>query len=249
MDAALRVFSSNVVTAQVALFFYAGHAFQYMGSNYLMPIDAVLMDERDLGRSMVTEEDIRSVLHPAGVKIMILDASRDNPLGDRFKQRRASESPRTRGVERTRGLARIEDRAEGMFVAYAGAAGTVALDGNSTRHSPFSTALLRWMPTPAMEISAMFRRVSNDVLTATGGRQRPEVTSSLTQDFFFDPLADKRIWDRIHDSTDPVELRDFIYQFPSSLHAEAARDRLKIIEDSRRAREIRDRCALSGLKC
>jgi uncharacterized caspase-like protein len=48
-DAAIN-FSRAARNADVALFYYSGHAMQFNGVNYLMPIDAKLDDEADLKR-------------------------------------------------------------------------------------------------------------------------------------------------------------------------------------------------------
>ena len=167
MDEALTVFGSiSCASADVALVFYAGHALQYQGKNYLMPIDASLNDEIDLRRSMVDDEQIRIALdRSSGVKILILDACRNNPLADRFTQKAFG---RTRAVEATRGLARI-DKAQGMVIAYAAEPGKVAFDANTTgKNSPFTTALLRRMQEPALEISTMLRRVATTCGTRPG---------------------------------------------------------------------------------
>jgi hypothetical protein len=235
MDEVLTSFGSMAANADVALVFYAGHALQFQGKNYLMPIDASLNDEIDLRRSMVDDEQIRIALdRTSGVKILILDACRNNPLADRFTQRTFG---KTRAVEATRGLARI-DKAQGMVIAYAAEPGKVAFDANTTgKISPFTTALLRRMQEPALEISTMLRRVAQDVWDQTRGQQRPEYSSSLLSDYFLDPMADKHKWDRIRESVDPSELREFVNQFPRSPYVLDAQRRLEILNRSRRERD------------
>jgi Caspase domain len=235
MDLALKQFGDAAATADTVMFFYAGHALQFQGNNFLMPIDAILEEEVDLRRSMVSDEQIRSALdRSSGVKVMILDACRNNPYADRFKRNVLG---MTRAIESTRGLARI-DKTQGTVVAYAAAPGDVALDGNNSgRNSPFTAALVRWLQEPAIEISTMFRRVTNDVWDQTKGRQQPEYTSTLRNDYFLDPLADKTIWDRIRESNDTSAIRDFIRQFPNSVRVLDAQNRLRIIVDGQRQRE------------
>src|SRR5205807_3764146 len=135
-----------------------------------MPVDASsdVLTPRALDRQMVKDSDVRQALDRANVKIMILDACRNNPYADRFR-RAAFGGSRT--VESTRGLARI-DKTQGTVVAYAAAPGEVAADGDPrSRNSPYTMALLRWLKTPALEISSMFRRVANDVFEQTRSRQ------------------------------------------------------------------------------
>jgi len=75
MDFALQRFARLAINADAALFFYAGHAMQFQGRNFLMPIDAELEDEISVRYQMVGLEEVRAALDQAnGVKIMILDA-------------------------------------------------------------------------------------------------------------------------------------------------------------------------------
>ena len=48
LDGAMRAFTDKLASADVALFFYAGHGLQLGLQNYLVPIDAKLERERDL---------------------------------------------------------------------------------------------------------------------------------------------------------------------------------------------------------
>src|SRR5262249_21738254 len=149
---------------------YAGHAMQYQGRNYLMPTDAQLEDELSIHFRMVSLDEVNAALERVnGVKILILDACRNNPLADGLRKRIAGAS---RSIPTTRGLARI-DKTEGMVVAYATQADDVAIDGRG-RNSPFSAALLKRLREPGLEIGILFRRVAADVDFETDHRQRPE---------------------------------------------------------------------------
>jgi len=237
MDMALQRFAEAASGADTVLFYYAGHALQYQGNNFLMPVDASsdVVTATALNRSMVTDTQVREALdRSTGVKILVLDACRNNPYADRFK--RAAYGA-TRAVENTRGLARI-DKTQGSVIAYAAAPGDVASDGDGrTRNSPYTASLLRWIQEPAVEISTMFRRVTSDVYDTTKGKQQPEYTSTLRNDYFLDPIADQRIWERIRDSGDAAALREFIKQFPNSVRALDAQNRLQLLTDGNRLRE------------
>lgn len=136
------------------------------GENYLVPVDAKLARDLDLEYEAVT---LASVLNAVGdarkLKLVILDACRNNPLSDKMALRT--------GVTReaTRGLGRIEPRGD-VLVAYAAKAGTVALDGKG-RHSPYAEALLKHMAMPGIDVFRMFGRVAEAVLDATGRQQEP----------------------------------------------------------------------------
>jgi Caspase domain len=180
-DLAMAQFARLATSADTALFYYAGHALQHQGQNYLMPTDAQLLDEISLRYQMVSLDDVRVGLARAGgVKIMILDACRNNPIVDRLR----GKTDVTRNLEIVRGLARIGiEGTEGEVVAYATATNQVAGDG-SGRNSPFTAALLNRLGEPGLEIGTMFRRIAADVYERTKGQQRPELLISLISEYY-----------------------------------------------------------------
>ncbi len=229
LDQAMQQFARQVTDADSALFFYAGHAMQYQGRNYLMPIDAELEDEISLRYQMVAIDDVRAALERAsGVKIMILDACRNNPLADRLARNMANLN---RAVGNVRGLARV-DKTQGMVVAYATAADDVAQDG-SGRNSPFTTALLKRMQEPGIEIEMMFRRVTADVNAQTFGRQRPETYISLLSEYYLNQV-DKLVWEKAKDSGDVAALRDFVAKYPASTYTASAQSQLAQLDRAER---------------
>jgi uncharacterized caspase-like protein len=234
MDGVLERFARLAVTADTALFFYAGHAIQYQGKNYLMPVDAQLEDEISIRYNLVSVDDVRSTLDRAsGVKIMILDACRNNPIADRLN--RIANGGQTRGLPSTRGLARI-DKTQGMVIAYATAPDDVALDGTNSSHSPFSSALIKEMQEPGLEIGTLFRRVARDVNEATGGRQRPETSISLLSEYYLNQ-SDRKIWEDMRETADIPQIREFLRRYPNSVSALDAQYRLEILERAKRDRE------------
>src|SRR5882672_1498904 len=231
-DLAMTQFARVATYADTALFYYAGHALQHQGQNYLMPTDAELQDEISLRYEMVSLDDVRAGLERAGgVKIMILDACRNNPMLDRLKRRMTG---MTRDVTAVRGLARIAG-AQGEVVAYATAADQVAADG-SGRNSPFTAALLKRLAEAGLEIGTMFRRVAADVTEQTKGQQHPELLISLISEYYLNQ-NDRPVWERIKDTADPAAFRDFIDRFPSSPQASDARYRLQMLEREPFARQ------------
>lgn len=225
LDTTLQTFARLSAGADSALFFYAGHAMQYQGRNYLVPIDAELDDEISIRYQTVALDDVRAALDQVtGVKIVILDACRNNPLANRLNRTMAGQN---RAAASVRGLARI-DKTQGMVVAYATSADDVALDGEG-RNSPFTGALVRRMQEPGLEIEMMFRRVTADVNAQTRGRQRPETYISLLNEYYLNQ-NDSHAWERIKETTDVAALRDFVARFPSSGRAPDARYRLDLLE-------------------
>ena len=110
--------------------------------------------------------------------IVFLDACRDNPLAANLAQV-------GRSLDVGRGLARVEAAAS-MMIVYATEPGKVALDGTG-RNSPFTGALLRHIDTEGASIGDVMIALRNDVLSETGGKQRPFESASLTGQFFFKP--------------------------------------------------------------
>lgn len=234
MVGVMERFARLSVNADTALFFYAGHAIQYQGKNYLMPVDAQLEDEISIRYNLVAVDDVRMTLDRAsGVKIMVLDACRNNPIADRLN--RMANGGQTRGVSATRGLARI-DKTQGMVVAYATAPDDVALDGTNADHSPFSTALIKEMQEPGLEIGTLFRRVARDVNDATGGRQRPETSISLLSDYYLNQ-SDRKIWESMRETADIPQIREFLRRYPNSISGLDAKYRLDVLERAKRDRE------------
>jgi uncharacterized caspase-like protein len=234
MDLSMAKFARLATDSDAALFYYAGHALQYQGRNYLMPIDAEVEDEVSLRYQMIAIDDVRAALDRAsGVKVMILDACRNNPVVDSLRRKMSGETRALGGG--VRGLARI-DKTQGTVIAYSTAADEVAADGQG-RNSPFTTAFLKRLQEPGLEIEQLFRRVAADVNSATGGRQRPETYVSLLSDYYLNQ-TDRIAFDAIKDSTDPAVLRDFINRFPTSSFASDARYRIQHIEIEAQERQL-----------
>jgi hypothetical protein len=172
-EKALRAFQHKADGAEVALIYYAGHGLEVNGRNWLLPIDATLADERDLPyQGIDLDMVLGSVTEAQGLRVVVLDACRDNPFTRSI--RRISG---TRGIA-NRGLADIE--VTGTLVLYAQRAGQTALDGTgSSGDSPFATALAARLPERGVDIRLLVSQVRDDVLAATGGKQEPFSYGSL----------------------------------------------------------------------
>jgi hypothetical protein len=175
-DAGIR-FARAVRDADVALLYYSGHAMQFAGVNYLMPIDVKLTDEADLRRMTRVDEVVADLQQARALRILVLDACRDNPLAEELKRSIGL----TRAASMQRGLARI-DTPQGMIVAFSTQAGTTASDG-AGRNSPYTAAFMRHIEAQE-EIGTVFRRVSAEVYEATKRVQLPELSLSLIGEFY-----------------------------------------------------------------
>jgi len=170
----IRDFSHKLEGADLALFFYAGHGLQVGGRNYLVPIDAKLDRPGDLALDTVDVAVVLAQMEAEKrVNLVFLDACRDNPLARTLARSLGSTRSTSVGV----GLATIQS-AIGTMIAYATQPDNTALDGEG-RNSPFTTALLKHIATPGVDISTVMRRVRADVIASTKERQVPWDHSSL----------------------------------------------------------------------
>jgi Caspase domain len=232
---ALADLARRAERADVVLFYFAGHGVQYQGRNYLLPIDSVPRDNKDIQFQTTKMEDVLAALDsapPSSVKIVILDACR-NTVRDPNKPKGRSIS----GIGDASGLARI-DSTDGMIVFFSTSPGMEARDGQG-RNSPFAAALAKRIVEPHVEIQQLFSEVSGDVKAETEGAQHPEtVSSELTEPFFLNPGENDAVaWDRIHMSRDPAVFLDFMRKFPNSPRKADAQDKLDLLDRIRRDNE------------
>lgn len=180
-DMKVRDFARALNNADVALFFYAGHALQVSGRNYLVPVDASMDRERDLDFETVGVDFIlrqMEIDRENKTNLVFLDACRDNPLA-----RNLARSMGTRSASISQGLAQVQTGV-GTFISYSTQPGNVALDGSGA-NSPFTTALVKGLREPGRNLTSVMIDVRKDVLAVTGGKQVPWDHSSLTGDFYF----------------------------------------------------------------
>jgi uncharacterized caspase-like protein len=230
MDQAVVQFAREASTADAALFYYAGHGMQYQGRNYVMPVDAELQDEISLRYEMTAIDDVKAALErSSGVKIMVLDACRNNPLAAKLVRSISVHTRDVPDVPNVQGYARPE-KTRGMIIVYATQADDVANDGDG-RNSPFSTAFLKEIREPGLEIGTMFRRIGGDVYQATNGQQSPELSISLVPEYYLNQAeTDQSIWARIRASVDANTIREFLDRYPNSFYAPDARARLDLLD-------------------
>ena len=240
MRRGLRAFTRAAPTSEIALVFYAGHGIEVDKRNFLIPVDARLLSDREVEFETVSMDLVsRAVEGASGLGLVILDACRDNPFAAAMKR---SGAKRSIG----RGLARVEPSGE-TLVAYAAKGGSVAADGEG-RNSPYSTALLAHVETPGLEVGLMFRKVRDAVLKVTGGQQEPFVYGSLSSKGFYFSTApvtvpgksvsggevkgtaksdEQLFWESVRGSRDPADVEAYLKQFPEGVFAALARNWLK----------------------
>lgn len=239
MDRTVRAFAAALQGADTGVFFYAGHALQVQGQNYLVPVDAELSAAAALDFEMLRLDLVqRTMENHARTNILFLDACRDNPLA-----RNLARSMGTRSTTIGHGLASME-AGVGTLISFSTQPGNVALDG-SGRNSPFAGALVRNMRASTEDLSTLLIAVRNDVMKATGNKQIPWEHSSLTGRFYFNPVAGTparapsgsaprdeaaEAWAAAKDTSSPAVLEAFIKRYAASFYAELARERLQALQ-------------------
>ena len=185
MQSLIAHFSRALRDAEVGLFFYAGHGMQVEGENHLVPVNAVIKDDADLPFQTIPVDIIlRQMERAVPTRLVFLDACRDNPLARSLARSLGGTS---RSVSVDQGLAQMQ-AGIGTLIAYATEPDAVALDGEGS-NSPFTTALLKHLDTPGLEVRTLLTRVRQDVLNATDNKQVPWDHSSLTGEFYFLPQS------------------------------------------------------------
>jgi tetratricopeptide (TPR) repeat protein len=182
MVKALRAFRREADRADWALIYFAGHGIEIDRVNYLIPVDAQLADDRDVTAETVSYDDLVNTVGGArALRLIILDACRNNPFKDRMHRAVASRSAADRG------LAPPPEPEAGTLVAYSAKDGQVAADGADDVNSPFARAFIAQLKVPGLEVRRLFDFVRDDVLEATGRRQQPFTYQSLPgrKEYFF----------------------------------------------------------------
>ena len=172
MGRVIRDFAVMTHDADVAVVFYAGHGIEVDGTNYLIPTDAKLATDIDVEYEAMPLDRVLRVLEPArSLRLVILDACRDNPFVRTMKRTMASRSV-------GRGLAGVEPSGSNTLIAFAAKGGSTASDGDGA-HSPFTSALLKYLTAPGLDLRFAFGKVRDEVFASTGRRQEPHLYGSL----------------------------------------------------------------------
>ena len=169
---ALRDFADRARDADIAVVYYAGHGIEVDGANYLIPVDAKLERDTDVYDEALSLDRVLIAIEPAKkLRLVILDACRDNPFSKTMKRTVAS-----RAIGQ--GLAKVEPTSPNVLIAYSAKAGSTAADGDG-KNSPFTAALSKHLTTPGLDVRRAFGFVRDDVLKTTGNQQEPFVYGSL----------------------------------------------------------------------
>jgi len=241
----LREFRSKISAGDEVLFFYAGHGLQINGINYLPVVDADIQGEEDVPLNSLSVNVVLSIMEEskAGVKLLFLDACRDNPYVRSFRSSAGGD------------LGKIGNAPSGTLIHYATRPGSVAADGKKGGNGLYTEHLLRWLDVPNTPIEAMHKKVAMGVESDSRGKQEPWSEGQLKGEFYFtantntvklidssqpkitnstiDNNGDIVYWNSVKDSNSVAELQAYLTRYPKGMFAELATSRIESIGDKK----------------
>src|SRR5215813_13181258 len=249
MTEKLLDFGRKAQGSDIAVFYYAGHGIAVGGTNYLLPVDADIKSEMDvkLGAAINIDLTLDQTMGDAKVKLVFLDACRDNPFAAKIK------STATRSVNVQTGLAEMKS-GEGTLIAFATGPGQTALDGTEGGNSPFTRALLANITQPGVEIQQAMTKVRAQVNEETNKGQLPWGHTNLIGSVYLNgapapaapgtaaaPAAQQvaaapntevevEFWRSIKDSNKPEELKAYLTNYPNGQFRSLAQSRIASLE-------------------
>jgi hypothetical protein len=250
MTAKLLEFGQKSQGADVAVFYYAGHGIAVNGTNFLLPIDADLKSEMDvrLGAAINIDVTLDQTMGDAKVKLVFLDACRDNPFANKIKA-----AAKTRSVNVATGLAEMKS-GEGTLIAFATGPGQTAQDGQAGTNSPFTRALLAHVTQPGAEIQQAMTKVRAQVNEETRKEQLPWGHTNLIGSVYLNPAAapaataaaapakqvavapasteaEIEFWRSVKDSNKPEELNAYLTNYPGGQFRSLALARIAALQN------------------
>ena len=251
MTERLLEFGKKAQGADLAVFFYAGHGIAINGTNYLLPVDTDIKSEMDvkLGSAVNIDVTLDQTMSDAKVKLVFLDACRDNPFAARLRSLKT-----TRSVNVQTGLAEMKS-GEGTLIAFATGPGQTALDGQEGTNSPFTRALMANIAKPGVEIQEAVTKVRTQVNEETDKGQLPWGHTNLIGSVYLNPVAaakpggpaeapntpavtsssapevELEFWRSIKDSNKPEELNAYLTSYPNGQFKSLALARIASLQD------------------
>ena len=234
---AIRRFEAAADEADIAVVYYAGHGLEIGATNYLIPTDARLASDRDADdEAIALERMVSSADGAKRLRLIILDACRDNPFVGTMRRERKVANRAVSG-----GLGQVQPTSTDTLIAYAAKAGSTADDGDG-QHSPFTTAVLKNLTVPGLDVRLAFGRVRDDVLKNTGNRQEPFVYGSLggSNVALVPPPAVKQAtpasdvkadYDLVQQIGTPRAWEVFLGQHPTGFYADLARAQIEALNN------------------
>jgi tetratricopeptide (TPR) repeat protein len=225
-----------------ALLFFSGFGIQSNGKSYMIPVDAQIYKEDDVRHDGISVDGVLSEMknRGAGVKIIILDASRRNRYETNFRS-----APL--------GLAVPATPPVGTLLMYSAGPGTVVRDSAGDL-SLFVSELLDEMRAPGVSADEVFNRTRVGVLRASQGEQHPWNFSYINEAFGFGqaaggpkppmeaaerpvpskppPSEERRDYELALQNGTRQSFEDFLNKYPSGQYAQSARRELAKLDST-----------------
>jgi hypothetical protein len=221
------------MATSIAIVYYAGLGIGIGGVNYLVPVDARLVNDRDAVDEAVSLQRLADAVGKAKrLRLVIVDACRDNPFARTIKQQAGAPGPISATLD-------AADPQPNTLIAYAATPESEAEDCNADS-SPF-TAALRYLFVRGLDIRLAFGRVREEVLRKTGNQQEPFVYGSLRRGGNtaivpspFPPEVDlqgeKSDYGLVEKIGTARAWQVFLVQHPTGFFSEDARQQLRLAE-------------------
>jgi hypothetical protein len=203
-----------------------------------------------LGAAINIDLTLDQTMSDAKVKLVFLDACRDNPFAAKIKSNSA-----TRSVSVQSGLAEMKS-GEGTLIAFATGPGQTALDGKEGTNSPFTRALIAHITTPGVEIQQAMTEVRAQVNEETSKGQLPWGHTNLIGSVYLNPVAapaagtnpassgpaavastspgsevEVEFWRSVKESNKPEELNAYLTNYPNGQFKSLALARIAALEN------------------
>jgi len=251
LDSAIATFRGKLTRGAQIIVFYAGHAVQSRGRNFLVPVDATPRGPAEVARDAIDLDQLLDALivsRPASA-VVVLDAARDNPW--------------QAGLGGGKGLAPIEPIETIAIMAPTAPGKTVA--ETQGRTDPAIDEWLKAIRTPGLDMTTALTRTRDAVSRATRRSQqlwlsamppaglvvtppgRPVATALNTTRAIISappapgPQSDQlgpyelSFWETIKDSRNPDEYRAYLEAYPNGRFAGLARTREQSLRAQRAA--------------
>lgn len=175
MRRAVDNFLKKAKKDDVTLIYYAGHAVQIAGVNYLASVEANPVNKESvISHSLDINHVMNSLyLSKNQLNLIFLDACRNDP----FIQSTRSFGTNDISIKNT-------DPPKGTFIAYATSSGKLASDG-AGRNGIFTKYLIKYLKQPFLKLHEITMRVRRDVNKETQGQQISWDYNSLEGEFIF----------------------------------------------------------------
>ena len=232
MARALDEFARSLGPGDLAFFYFSGHGLEVEGENYLLPVDFQRNAASDIPYTTLAANRVRSRLEGTGaeVRVLVLDACRNNPFGE--------------GRSDAGGLAKPKVQAKGTLIAYSAAPGQLASDNPGGNLGLYMTYLVPEFRKPRVELQKAFETAQGLVEKASSGKQFPWIEDAIIGEVYLrggsevvvPPGPTKNCegyWEDVRGSEDAGEYEWYLEQCPEGAHSGLAQRRLARLRASR----------------